>query len=155
MTKYIAIMSLLGGFTPLLAATPGIPMPIITELSYELTSDQSAFIAHSGDLGYRVGRPKTHEAYCNVVATGYSSTPEETDDTPFITASGKVVSPGTVAMNWLPLGTTIRIPKLFGDRIFVVEDRMNERYHDNVDIWFANKSDAQKFGLRHTCIEVI
>lgn len=74
-----------------------------------------------------------------VVITAYSSTPWETWGDPFITASGTRVRDGIVANNLLPFGTQIRIPELFGEEIFVVEDRMHSRkgyYH--VDIWFPS-----------------
>jgi 3D (Asp-Asp-Asp) domain-containing protein len=92
----------------------------------------------------------------NVVITAYSSTVEETDDTPFITASGSWVRDGIIANNMLPFGTKIRIPELYGDKVFVVEDRMNWRksnYH--VDIWFPSKSEAKEFGAERTYIEVL
>ena len=37
--------------------------------------------------------------------TAYSSTPEETDDTPFVTASGTSVRDGVIATNFLEFGT--------------------------------------------------
>lgn len=91
-----------------------------------------------------------------VVMTGYSSTPEETDSTPFITANGTTVRDGIVANNLFPFGTRIRIPELYGDKVFVVEDRMNRRkgyYH--VDIWFSSKEEALNFGAQNTHIEVL
>ena len=91
-----------------------------------------------------------------VVITGYSSTPEETDDTPFITAQGTLVKKGIVANNLLPFGAEIRIPELYDNEIFTVEDRMNGRagfYH--VDIWFPSKEEAQKFGAKLTYIEIL
>lgn len=91
-----------------------------------------------------------------VIVTAYSSTPEQTDDTPFITASGKYVEDGIVANNMLPLGTKIKIPELYGDKIFVVEDRMNQRksgYH--IDIWFPSYMQAKNFGVRTAEIEVL
>jgi len=91
-----------------------------------------------------------------VVITAYSSTPEETDDTPFITASGKNVKDGIVANNLLPFGTKIKIPGLYGDKVFVIEDRMNKRksnYH--VDIWFPSKNMAINFGVKTAYIEVL
>ena len=91
-----------------------------------------------------------------VIITAYSSTVWQTDDTPFITASGKTVEQGIVANNMLPFGTEIRIPELYGDEIFVVEDRMNQRkgyYH--VDIWFADYEQAKNFGAKNTYIEVL
>lgn len=87
--------------------------------------------------------------------TGYSSTPEETDSTPFITASGTDVHEGVAAANWLPLGTKIRIPDLFGDTVFTVEDRMHERFGDRVDIWFSSTEEAIEFGARKARIVVL
>lgn len=91
-----------------------------------------------------------------VIITAYSSTPDQTDDTPFITASGKQVADGIVANNMLPIGTQIRIPELYGDKVFVVEDRMNRRksnYH--IDIWFPEKQLAVNFGVKTAEIEVL
>ena len=90
-----------------------------------------------------------------VAATGYSSTPEETDHTPFITASGIHVRDGVIAANFLPFGTIIKIPELFGDKIFVVEDRMNKRYLFNIDIWFSEKGLAKEFGIKTVKIEIL
>src|SRR3989338_7119029 len=90
-----------------------------------------------------------------VVATAYSSTPDQTDDTPFTTASGTTVRDGIVATNFLPFGTLIRIPKLFGDKIFVVEDRMNRRYKTRIDIWFPERELAKIFGIKKVSIEVV
>ena len=78
--------------------------------------------------------------------TAYSSSVDETDDTPFITASGKTVRSGIVAANFLPFGTKIKIPSVFGDRIFVVEDRMHSRKQGIVDIWMPSKKEALRFG---------
>ncbi len=84
-----------------------------------------------------------------VTATGYSSRVQETDDTPFITASGKHVQWGIVAINGLKFGTKVRFPELFGDELFVVQDRMNEsKGTEHADFWFAKTSDALKFGAK-------
>ncbi|HDJ30484.1 MAG TPA: hypothetical protein ENF31_00785 [bacterium] len=91
-----------------------------------------------------------------VVVTGYSSSPEETDNSPLITASGGYVRDGVVANNLLPFGTEIRIPEIFGDKIFVVEDRMHWRkgyYH--IDVWFPTKEEAKRFGAKRTYIEIL
>lgn len=91
--------------------------------------------------------------------TAYNSDPRQTDDTPCITANGfDVCAHGiedTIAANFLKFGTKIKIPELFGDRIFVVRDRMNKRYPDRVDIWFKNYDDAIKFGIRVASIEIV
>ena len=91
----------------------------------------------------------------NVIVTAYSSTPDQTDDTPFITASGNWVRDGIVATNILPMGTKIKIPEVYGDRIFVVDDRMHPRKQYNVDIWFSSYWEAKNFGVKRTYIEVL
>lgn len=91
-----------------------------------------------------------------VTVTGYSSTVEETDEDPFITASGKWVSDGVVASNALPFGTKIRFPELFPNKIFIVEDRMNQRYdEEHIDIWFSSKELAKEFGVKYTVMEIL
>lgn len=82
-----------------------------------------------------------------VTLTAYSSAPEETDDTPFITASNTRTRDGIVATNFLPFGTKIKIPEYFGDKVFTVEDRMHRRKEGFVDIWMPTKSAALKFGI--------
>ena len=91
-----------------------------------------------------------------VILTAYSSTEDQTDDTPFITASGKQVADGIVANNMLPLGTQIKIPKLYGDKVFVVEDRMHSRKSGyQVDIWFPERQLAVNFGVQKAEIEIL
>lgn len=90
-----------------------------------------------------------------VPVTAYSSTPDQTDDTPFITASGSHVRWGIVAANFLPIGTRVRLPDHFGDQVFVVEDRMNARYDKRMDIWMETRDEARSWGIRHVTIEVL
>jgi 3D (Asp-Asp-Asp) domain-containing protein len=90
-----------------------------------------------------------------VTTTAYSSTPDQTDSTPFITASGAQVRDGVVAANFLPLGTQIRIPEFYGNKVFIVEDRMHSRKGYQVDIWFPDKKGAVNYGTKITTIEVI
>jgi len=91
-----------------------------------------------------------------MTVTGYSSTPEQTDSTPFITASGKNVRDGIVANNMLPFGSLVRIPELYGEKVFVVEDRMHSRMGSyRLDIWFPDYWSAKSFGAQHTYIEIL
>lgn len=76
------------------------------------------------------------------VITAYSSCPEETDDTPFITASGQEVRKGIIATNELPIGTLVEID----GEIYEVQDRMNARYDYRIDIWMPSKEEALAFG---------
>lgn len=91
-----------------------------------------------------------------VVATGYSSTPDQTDETPFITATGARVYDGLIAANWLPFGAQVKFPELYGDKIFMVDDRMNERYgYGRIDIWFdAPRDEVRKFGVKKLRMEI-
>jgi 3D (Asp-Asp-Asp) domain-containing protein len=90
-----------------------------------------------------------------VVATAYSSTVDQTDSTPFITASGTRVKDGIIAANFLPFGTAIKIPELYGDKVFIVTDRMNKRYWYNIDLWFPERHLAKEFGVKRVKIEVL
>jgi 3D (Asp-Asp-Asp) domain-containing protein len=90
-----------------------------------------------------------------VVITGYSSTEDQTDDTPNTTAWNTETRPGVVAANWLPLGTKIRIPELFGSQVFTVEDRMHPRNADKLDIWFQSREEALKFGVKKARVEIL
>lgn len=89
-----------------------------------------------------------------VTITAYSSTVDQCDEDPFITASGHMVEDGIIAANFLPFNTKVRIPAIYGDRVFVVKDRMNEKYTDRIDVWFDDTSEAIDFGVRSTYIEV-
>lgn len=90
-----------------------------------------------------------------VWVTAYSSTLEETDSTPFTTAMNSEVRDGIVAANFLPFGTTLQIPERFGDKIFIVEDRMHRRKTNFVDIWMPTKTEAEHFGITYTTIVVL
>lgn len=91
-----------------------------------------------------------------VIVTAYSSTPCQTDDSPFVTASGSGVKEGVAANNLLPFGTKIRIPEIFGEKVFIVEDRMNWRKgYYMVDIWFPDYGEALAFGAKKTNIEIL
>ena len=91
-----------------------------------------------------------------MMVTAYSSTINQTDSTPRITASNKEVFDGLVANNKFPFGTKIRIPALFGDKIFIIEDRMHQRKGDyHVDIWFSKYRQAKEFGARLANVEIL
>jgi 3D (Asp-Asp-Asp) domain-containing protein len=85
-------------------------------------------------------------------ATAYNSEVSQCQGNPCITANGfNVCRHGiedTVATNRLPFGAKIKIPELFGNRIFIVRDRMNKRYYNRIDIWMLDKQDAKNFGIK-------
>lgn len=86
------------------------------------------------------------ETGITVVVTAYSSTQDQTDETPFITATGSHTRDGVIAANFLPFGTRVKFPTLYEDKIFVVEDRMKNNH--KVDIWFSTREEALEFGIR-------
>ena len=82
----------------------------------------------------------------------YSSEERQTDSTPLITASNKMVRDGIVANNCLPYGTLVRI----AGRVFQVEDRMNPRYDCTVfDVWHASTDSAWDWGKQLLEVEII
>lgn len=91
--------------------------------------------------------------------TAYNSEVGQCDDSPCITANGfNLCEHGiedSIATNMLPFGTKVRIPELFGDRVFVVRDRMNARYYERFDVWMLEHSDAVKFGLQYVEVEIL
>lgn len=89
-----------------------------------------------------------------VTVTAYSSTVDQTDDTPFITANGKYVYDGLIAANFLYFGTKVKFPDYFGDKIFTVDDRMNEKYYYHLDIWMPGREQAKEFGVKYLKVEI-
>ncbi|MDP2934695.1 MAG: hypothetical protein Q8N59_02955 [bacterium] len=89
-----------------------------------------------------------------VTVTAYSSTKDQTDGNPYLTAIGTQVRDGIVAANFLPIGTVVRFPDKFGEKIFVVEDRMHEKYGLQVDIWISNQDEAKEFGIQYLKMEI-
>jgi 3D (Asp-Asp-Asp) domain-containing protein len=87
--------------------------------------------------------------------TAYSSTPDQTDSTPFITANGDTVHDGVIASNIFPFGTRLQIPSFFGKKIFTVEDRMSSRIKNTLDIWMPDRQDAIDFGIKSAEIIVL
>ena len=90
-----------------------------------------------------------------VMVTAYSSTPDQTDSTPFITAAGTPVRDGVAACNFLKFGTRVRFPQLYGDKIFVVEDRMALKNSHKIDIWFPTRQQAKQFGVKWLKVEIL
>jgi 3D (Asp-Asp-Asp) domain-containing protein len=90
-----------------------------------------------------------------ITITAYSSTPEQTDDTPFITASGHFVEDGIVACNFLAFNTKIKLPELYGEKIFTVKDRMAKKNSHKIDIWFPSTEAAKNFGVQKTRVEIV
>lgn len=88
--------------------------------------------------------------------TVYQSVPWETDSDPWTTAAGTRARDGVVAANCLPFGTLIRIPELFGDKVFVVEDRLHPRKSCYIiDVWREYSPQNKAFGAPKATIEIL
>lgn len=79
--------------------------------------------------------------------TAYTSSVDETDDTPFITASGARTRDGIIACPpKYDFGTVIEI----NGKKYECQDRMNSRYHnqERFDIWVETKEEAFQWGVK-------
>ena len=92
----------------------------------------------------------------NVTVTGYSSTRDQCDSTPIITAANTTVRHGIIALSRDMLRRyNPDAPFDWGDRVhvegvgeFVVEDAMNARYRSRADIWFPDRESARAWGVQ-------
>lgn len=86
--------------------------------------------------------------------TAYTSSINETDDTPFLTASGEMVGPGTLACpSHLKFGTIVQIENNF----YTCSDRMNKRFRNtnHFDIWVESKEIALDWGRKNIDIYIV
>lgn len=90
-----------------------------------------------------------------VLITAYSSTPDQTDDSPFVTANGTYVYDGVIACNFLPFGTKVRLPDFSGDKVYTVHDRMAKRFSYKMDIWMESRELALEFGVKKLTVEIL
>ena len=85
------------------------------------------------------------------IVTAYTSSEDETDDTPHITASGERTRDGIVANNCLKFGTVVEIDS----RHYEVQDRLNKRYGcERFDIWMESKGEAFEWGRRELSVAI-
>lgn len=85
--------------------------------------------------------------------SAYTASSDETDGSPLIMASGKMVYIGAVACpRDIALGSRIEVRGLGS---FTCEDRMNIRYTNHFDIFMVTKSEALKFGRKNMEYRII
>jgi 3D (Asp-Asp-Asp) domain-containing protein len=138
-----------------------------SEVSYfesamaELLAERSRLSEFLLDSGYSIRTGD--EGMVKVVATGYSSSIFETDSTPFITASNTRTRTGILALSRdLLKRYNPGAPFDFGDRVhvpglgeFIVEDSMNSRWNNRIDVWFPSRLQALRFGVREVYLRTI
>jgi len=93
-----------------------------------------------------------------IPVTAYSSTVDQCDSTPCITANGFNLcennTQNVIASNYLPFGTKVRFPDYDPDTIYTVQDRMNKRYFFKADIWMKTRTEAKLFGYQRLKMEI-
>ena len=129
---------------------------ISADKSSELGVYSDSLVAQNNILTPNAVKAKKNERKTmNIWITAYSSAPEQTDSTPFVTASGSYVRTGVAAANFLPFNSRFKLPELFDDRVFVIEDRMHKRFNNRIDIWFSTKEEAKNFGKKLAKVEIL
>ena len=155
--KFSSIALLLNIFQIAIAAAPVEPVTLPTP---ETLTSASAVVAESP-------LESTHRVVTATI-TAYTARIQETDSSPCIAASGYDIcenadKKNVVAANFVPFGTKLMIPKVFGDKVFIVEDRMNARFNDMniVDVLFTGKTpqdavgSAVKFGRKKSAVVIL
>jgi len=150
-----ALLSL-GGLAQGLPPLPQLPDSALTQQAVQdalLTADTVSELA----VGRAAGASRT------VRATAYNSEVGQTDNSPFITATGTRVRPGVIALSRdllrvFPYGTRVTLHDsagLLNGRVFIVEDTMNVRMANTIDIWMGSRAQALRWGARTVRITAI
>lgn len=84
--------------------------------------------------------------------TAYTSSVDETDDTPFETASGTRARAGIVAC---PMRYAFGTRVLIQGQEYICEDRMHSRFGDRFDVWMHSKAEAFEFGKKRVKVAII
>ena len=85
--------------------------------------------------------------WVSALVTAYTSSVDETDDTPFETASGSRTRHGVVACpSKYPFGTVVEISGVE----YICEDRMGKRFRNDerFDVWHESKEVAFAWGVQ-------
>lgn len=93
-----------------------------------------------------------------LTVTAYNPTVEQCDDDPLVAASLRKVKPGTVAVSrdlfdagWV-FGKKIRIEGL---GIFEINDLMNARFTNSIDVFMWDQDKAIRFGKRQKTVALL
>lgn len=104
--------------------------------------------------------PNNYKTYNfeNIKVTAYNNAPNQTDSTPNITASNRPVYEGSVALSRDFFKKGVRYGDLLYidcfDGWYIIEDKMNARFTNRVDIFLFDKDLSQ--GINKNCnIQVI
>ncbi|WP_225430025.1 RlpA-like double-psi beta-barrel domain-containing protein [Deinococcus detaillensis] len=131
-------------------------LPQLPEASLTQTAVQSMLGLGEPALPDEVAASRTRGATRTVKATAYNSEAGQTDNSPFVTATGTRVRPGVIALSRdllriFPYGSRVTLQDsagLLNGRVFIVEDTMNVRMANTVDIWMGSRAQALAWGSR-------
>lgn len=106
-----------------------------------------------------------------VTMTAYSSTVDQTNSQPFITATNQRVRMGIIAASRdllateLPHGTRVRVVYIHDDpracggwdpgMVLEVQDTMNRRKRNTIDLWLPSRREARLWGRCRVVLEVV
>jgi 3D (Asp-Asp-Asp) domain-containing protein len=149
-----------------LVASNNYPHVVKAESLYTAMIDLSVFVSQkTNTIPQKFPESKDREPVKTVwvVVTAYSSTVDQTDNTPCHTANDFDLCTyyetfgdyNTIAGNGMSFGTEVRLPDVFGDKVFIVRDRMNKRYtYGRIDVWLPTREEAVKFGVKRVKMEI-
>ena len=133
------------------------PIPPVLKSAKPVVSDalkdlQAAYAKNRSLLELIFNRPMTDYSLMSVegiTVTAYSAVPDETDDSPELTADLTDSRIGLLAVSrdmlqYLSYGQIVILPP-YG--MFRVSDTMNPRFKNRVDILHASKLAARNFGI--------
>ena len=113
----------------------------IPSRSFTITPEEKSVIIEKEKVGFRI-------------ITAYNAVPEQTDDTPCISASGLDVcntDKKICASNEFPFGTLL----LIENEVWEVQDRTNSRYSYRIDLLVSDYDDAMQWGNRTLEVKII
>nr|WP_181392131.1 hypothetical protein [Deinococcus irradiatisoli] len=151
-------------------ALPQVPAPALASAALQSAVDNAALPVEpltaqqaAADPLMLLAASRRTGASRVVKATAYNSEVGQTDNSPFITATGTRVRPGVIALSRdllrvFPYGTRVTIQDSAGllrGRTFIVEDTMNVRMANTIDIWMGSRAQALRWGSRTVKITAV
>jgi len=131
------------------AAIANAPDPTVHDLQDELRALRLKMAKTEGEFAALKHIVLSKKRAYDVTATAYSPRAQETDDTPWETATltrcaeGRTIAVSQDHVDWL--GRRVYIP---GYGVRVVEDLMHKRFTDRIDFFIEDTTQAAHFGVK-------
>lgn len=147
----LAISSTIGYHLPRIQRKAAIAEEQIAQLIQKTIEQEELLRRYEMVLNLALPEWKVEEVFFSktVEVSIYTSRVEETDKTPWTTANNTIVRPGGIAVSrdlLQEVGGFGAMVILRGYGVFMVNDVMNPRYKDTVDIWAGDLIAARKHG---------